>query len=204
MNPQVGVIERWAFLAGVTGVVASLLLIALYALVFGAGISEYEWTGPANDVTGAVSMGATIPVAFALRDLTGGGPPVRVTTWLAAAGMAVIVLLSVLLVARVIPFEVQAAGAIPSIVVVMVWLAVLGWAASRNGSLPYGLARAAVLIGVTAVAGLVVVGASLLLPTRSVAQYVVGGVGVLLGGPAYLAFPVWLIVLSFRIGSPTT
>ena len=65
---QIGVVERWGLLAGVTGIAANLLLIALYALGL-PDIGDYDWTGPANDVMGGiVSTSATIPVALLVDD----------------------------------------------------------------------------------------------------------------------------------------
>ena len=67
MNEQaVRAVERWGLLAGVTGQVGNVLLIALYVLAL-PGLETFEWTGPANDVIGGIVFtGALIPVAFAL------------------------------------------------------------------------------------------------------------------------------------------
>jgi hypothetical protein len=193
---RIRVIERWGLVAGVTGVAANVLLIALYALAL-PGVGDYDWTGAANDVMGGlVSTGATIPVALALGELVGRRSLVRAATLLAAFAMAAIVASSLLLVVDVIPFERQVFIAIPALVVMLVWTAVIGRAGAATGSLPPGLARLAVAIGVSGCLGMALVGSSVLVPLESVVQYVVGGAGLLVGIPAFLAFPIWLILLS--------
>lgn len=199
MNDRaVRVIERWGLVAGVTGVVANLLLIALYALAL-PGVGDYDWTGPANDVMGVVSSAAIIPVAFALRDLVGGGALVRWLTMATAAALALTVVLSLLLVTDVIPFEAQAAGAIPVIVVLFVWLGLIGRAGAASEALPGWAARTAMAMSVLMVAGMAIGAGALALPWESAAQYIVFGAAAVIGAPGYLGFPVWLIVLSGRL-----
>lgn len=196
---QVRVVERWGIVAGVTGVTGNVLLIALFAVGLPA-TSEYAWTGPANDVIGGiVAAGATVPVVFALGELVDGGGLLRRATVLAAAALTATAVSSALLVGQVISFEQQVVVAIPAIVVLYGWLTVLGRAGLRTRSLPSSLARAAVALGLGGVLGLLVAGASLLLPTGSPLQYAVGGLGLLAGVPAYLAFPTWLIAVSSRL-----
>jgi hypothetical protein len=174
-------VPRWALLAGITGVVANLLLLALFT------VPGADWTGPANDIVGGVvSTAATIPVALAWRrDLP-------VFTFAAVAGMTVIVVLSVLLVAGVIPFEAQLVGIIVPVEAMFLWV----WAVGRTGRLPRGQSRAAELIGLGAVLGFPLAALAWLFPQGSAAQVVVGGLGVLLVGPAWFAFPIWLIRLG--------
>jgi hypothetical protein len=174
-------LTRWALIAGITGVAANLLLLAMFTIPSSAG-----WTGPANDVIGGViSTAATIPVALAL----GRG---LVITRFAVAGMVVIMVLSVLLVAGVIPFAAQFAGIILPVEAMFAWVWVLG----RSGRLSRRLSRAAELIGIGATVGFPLVAASQLLPARSYAQIALGGLGVLLVAPAWFAFPVWLLGMA--------
>jgi hypothetical protein len=96
----------------------------------------------ANDVIrGIVSTGALIPVAFALRDLLGGGSSVHRMTPLAVLAMVTIVVLGLLLVVNVMPFAVQGPGADAAAVVMFVWVGVVGRAGAAAGTLPHGLAR---------------------------------------------------------------
>ena len=81
MDEAVRTVERWGLLAAITGIVSNGLLLALYTVA--QRNSGYEWTGPANDVIGAVSSGATIPVALALVTVLGEipRPPPRRPDW---------------------------------------------------------------------------------------------------------------------------
>ncbi len=192
-------IERWGLLAGVTGCVANALLVALWAVAI-PGDARYEWTGPANDVMGAVAVAAAVPLAWALLDHLDHPPRLATLTRVAVAGMVVTVALSLLLVVGVIPFPVQGAGVVASLVAIFTWLWGVGHAARSTGRLPAGLARAARVIAVAFLAALPLAGVAVVLPRDSVAQLATGGAAVLLCAGAYLAYPVWLLVLAARIG----
>jgi hypothetical protein len=197
MDEAVRTVERWGLLAAVTGIVSNGLLLALYTVA--QRNSAYEWTGPANDVIGAVSSAATIPVALALVTVLGQTRALRVATRLATAGMAVIVVSSAALVAGLIPFAVSAAAAGTAVVAMFGWVVVVGRTGRVTGRLPARLARAAEVIGAAALAATPLIGLSLLLPAGSIPQYLVGGAGLLLGVPAAAAYPVWLLLVSNRL-----
>ena len=123
---------------------ANGLLLALYTVA--QRNSAYEWTGPANDVIGAVSSGATIPVALALVTVLGETRALRLATRLAVGAMALIVGRTPRSSAGLIPFAVQVpAPASRS------WRCSAGsswWAGpAGHGRLPRRLARAAEIIG---------------------------------------------------------
>ncbi len=195
MGDRVAVVERWGFLAGVTGTVANVLLAGLYVSL-GTGDTDFRWTGPANDVMGGlVSSTAGIVFVRAVADVVDAGPGLRLATRAAVVGQAAVVGSTALLVADVMPFEAQVWVAVPGIVPVFVWALVLG--SSRR--LPGRLSRAATAIGAAACAGLGLGVGSLLLPAGSLVQYVVGGAGVLVGIPAFLAYPLWQVRLSLAV-----
>ena len=197
MDEAVRTVERWGLLAAVTGIVSNGLLLALYTVA--QRNSAYEWTGPANDVTGAVSSGATIPVALALVTVLGETRALRLATRLAIGGMALIVASSAALVAGLIPFAVSGAGAGIAVVAMFGWVVVVGRTGRVTERLPRRLARAAEVIGAAVLAATPLIGLSLLLPAGSIPQYLVGGAGLLLGVPAAAACPVWLLLVSSRL-----
>jgi hypothetical protein len=197
MNKAVRTVERWGLLAAVTGIVSNALLLALFTVA--QRNSSYEWTGPANDVIGAVSSGATIPVALALVTVLGETPALRLATRLAVGAMALIVALSLALVSGLIPFVVQGAAAGVVVVAMFGWVLVVGRTGRATGRLPGRLGRAAEVIGAAALVATPLVGLSLLLPAGSIPQYLVGGAGLLLAVPAFAAFPVWLLLVSNRL-----
>jgi hypothetical protein len=198
MLEDVRAIERWGLVSGITGVVANGLLITLYAVAL-PGNADYEWTGPANDVIGAVSAGAMIPVAWATYRLLGRDRTLRVATILASCAMGSIVILSILLVTKVIPFAAQGAGAGIALLFWFAWLYLVGRRGVKSGRLPRRLARAAQLIGGAVPVALPLVGLSFLLPAKSVPQYILGGAGLAIGVPAILAYPIWLLLFSSRV-----
>jgi hypothetical protein len=197
MDEAVRTVERWGLLAAVTGIVSNGLLLALYTVA--QRNSGYEWTGPANDVIGAVSSAATIPVALALVTVLGETRALRLATRLAIGGMALIVALSASLLAGLIPFAVSGAGAGIAVVAMFGWVITVGRAGRVTGRLPGRLARTAEVIGAAALAAAPLIGLSLLLPAGSIPQYLVGGAGLLLGVPAAAAFPIWLLLVSNRL-----
>jgi hypothetical protein len=200
LDQAVRVVERWGLLAAVTGLVSNALLLALYTVA--QRNSAYEWTGPANDVIGAVSSGATIPVALALLTVLGesrSNATLRIATRLAIVAVALIIVLSVALVIGVIPFSVQGAAAGISVPLLFAWVLMVGRTGLTTGQLPGRLAFAAQLIGAAVLVATPLVALSLLLPGESLPQYIVGGTGLLLAVPAFAAFPIWLLLLSNRL-----
>jgi hypothetical protein len=198
MLEDVRAIERWGLVSGITGVVANGLLITLYAVAI-PGRDEYAWTGPANDVIGAVSAGAMIPVAWATYRLLGGDRTLKVATILATCAMGSIVILSTLLVTKVIPFAVQGAGAGTAVLFWFAWLYLVGRRGRQSGRIPRRLARAAQLIGGAIPLAAPLAGLGFLLPAKSVPRYVVSGTGLAIGVPAFLAYPIWLLLYSNRL-----
>ena len=188
-------VERWALVAGVTGCTANGLLLALYAVAL-PGNHDYDWTGPANDVIGAVAALAMIPMARGVRDLLGGPGRLPLLTGTLAVSAAAMAIASGLLVTGRIEFPVQGVVGTGFAVALLLWTGSAGRWAAVTGALPPRLARAARLIGRGGLAGLPLAAVGAALPRGSVAQYAVGGAGVGLVLAAYLALPVWQIRLS--------
>lgn len=188
-------IDRWALVAGVTGCTANGLLLALWTVAL-PGNHSYDWTGPANDVVGAVSALATIPMAMGVRDLLGRPGRLPVLTTALVAGNGAMAGTSALLVAQLIPFEVQAVVAIPVVLAQFAWLRSAGRWGRRTGRLSRRLGRVAELAGNAVVVAVPLVGVAALLPRASTAQFAIGGVGAALGLAAFAVFPVWQIALS--------
>ncbi|MEV6495078.1 hypothetical protein AB0M20_41625, partial [Actinoplanes sp. NPDC051633] len=183
-------VERYAFLAGVLGLLANVLLIALY-VSFLPGLSSYSWTGPANDVVGGiVGSLAMIPVLLGLLRVVAATPALVLATRVAVAMLAVGALSSLLLVLQVVSFEVSVFVAIPMIVALFAWFLVLG----RSADLPGALSRRARLMGTAGLAA-IPIGLLALIPADPV-RYAAGGLALLIGLPVYLYTPVWFLQLS--------
>jgi hypothetical protein len=184
--------------AGVTGCAANVLLAVFYA---GRGASvgvqgAAEWAGPANDVVGAVSSAAMVPMALGLLACFGRPRGLVVATWAAAGAMVVNLTASALLLLDVIPFTAQAAAAVPAVAVIFGWLLLVGRAGQATRRLPAPLSTGAVAIGTGLLAALPLVGGAALLPASSPGQLLLGGTGLTLGVAAFVAYPIWLLALA--------
>jgi hypothetical protein len=188
-------IERWALVAGVTGCTANGLLLALWTVAL-PGNHSNDWTGPANDVIGAVSTLAMIPMALGVRDLLRRPGRLPLLTGALVAGNCALAAASALLVAQVIPFEVQAVVAIPVILAQFAWLRSAGRWGRLTGRLSRRLGRVGELAGTAVLAAVPLVTVAALMPRGSTAQYVIGGTGAALGLAAFAVFPIWQIALS--------
>ena len=196
-------VERWALVAGVTGCTANGLLLALYTVGL-PGDESYEWTGPANDVVGAVSALSMIPMTAGVRDLLGSPGRLQLLTRAVAVGGTASAAGSALLLTGVIGFPVQSVVGTGFGAVLLLWTAAVGRSAAASGVLPRRLARAARIIGGAGLGGMALAAAGAALPKGSVEQYAVAGPGVVLTVAGFLALPVWALALSWAMSRRPT
>lgn len=203
---RAGVVRRWptrrsaarcALVSGSTGVVANAFLAGYFALAAPAtGLPDgpFEWFGPANDIIGSLSMAALIPVICYVRRRV---PADRVLGGLSVAALVASGALAAagpLLVAGAITLQAQFVVAGLGLPVIFGWLWRAGRAARRSGRLPARVARFGEVVGLAALVATGVAAVGVALPAGSAAQVVVLGAAALPGLPAYLAFPVWLVL----------
>jgi hypothetical protein len=188
-------VERWALVAGVTGCTANGLLVALYTVGL-PGAGSYEWTGPANDVVGAVAALSMIPMAAGVRDLLGSPGPLRLLTRAVAVSGIASAAGSALLVTRVIGLPVQAVVGTGFAVVLLVWTAAVGRSAPASGMLSRRLASAGRIIGGVGLGGMALAAMGAVMPRGSLPQNVLAASGVAMGVVSFLALPAWQIMLS--------
>ena len=193
-------VTRWAaWVAGATGCAANVLLAGFYAgraSTLGVVGGAAEWAGPANDVVGAVSTAAMVPMALGLLAHLGRPRGLEVVTWAAVGAMVALSSSSVLLLRGVIPFAAQAAAAVPAVAVIFGWLLLVGRAGRATRRLPASLSTAAITIGTGLLTAFPLLGAAALLPTGSPGQLLLGGIGLALGVAAFVAYPIWLLRLA--------
>ncbi len=188
-----------AILAGTAGLAANAFLILYFALArpWQPGHDgPWEWLGPANDITGSLSMAALIPVIVHIRRRVPGD---RLLGLLSVGGVlaaAASAAAGPLLVGGLITLDTQFVVAGVGLPVIFGWLWRAGRAAGRIALLPPRTARFGERIGMTALGATVLAGIGSLLPVGSPAQHVVVGRAALPGLPAYLAFPVWQVVVG--------
>jgi hypothetical protein len=210
VKPGANAVSRFAYAAGITGILANLSLIAMYILLgVQAGDPEgytllgsaFHVTGSASDLLGSLSTALMIPVALFLgRRL----PRRRAARLVQVAGLAAMALLSVggpLLVLGVLAFEVETTIAVAALIFLSLWMLLVNRWLRQSHAWPYRLARFGEFLGTSFLAGYVIVGLGLLLPWMSWPQLVVFGVGILVGIPGYLGIPVWFVFLGRYLGS---
>ena len=188
-------VDRWALVAGVTGLLANVLLVVLFTT---PADGPYSWTGPANDVVGDVSTLATIPVAVGLFAVCGHRRGQGAITSLAVVAMAVMTTVSMLMVLGLAPFAAGTDSAYIGMIFLFGWVFAAGRAGRASGRLPRQVAGWGVAIGAAGLAGAALLTASAPLPAHSLIWDITFGAGWLTAIPVAL-FPVWLIVLSYRL-----
>jgi hypothetical protein len=182
--------------AGATGVLSNLLLIVFFALA-AAGAGPENLAGPANDLVGSLSCALMVPVAVSLAPLLPRRRAVRVTQVAGIAAMVASAVGGPLLVLGVVPFDIETAVGIGAWMLLAGWIGLVSRWTGRAGTLPPRPGRLGRLVGATTLAAAAGVAAGLvLLPRASVAQLVVLVVAGAPGIVAWLAMPVWFLLLA--------
>ena len=184
----------WAMTSGITGLVANVLLVLFFLLAqpLGDVRQRFMWLGTANDWVVVVQFLTFIPVALGLRTWLPATPAVRLATALAVVAMVGTAVLQLLLIAGVLDFGVQVGLVVPMFLLVYAWVLVVSSAGHRHGSLPRPVTRF----------GLLVTAAGLPFGWGSVAQLAFGVPGIVIGAAAWLALPVWPLLLARLVLSP--
>jgi hypothetical protein len=196
-------VDRWGLVAGVTGFLGNVLLAVLLTT---PADGPYAWTGPANDVIGVVSTLAIIPVVAGLLTVCGNRRGLGAVTALAIVALLAMAAVELAFVLGLVPFAAESDGTFAGLIVVFGWLFAASRAGRTSGRLPRQVASCGAALGAAGLAGAVLLVASVSTPAHPLAHAVTFGAGALISGPVYAAFPVWLIVLSYRLpghaGSP--
>jgi hypothetical protein len=189
-------VDRWSLLAGVTGVLANILLVILFTT---PADGPYAWTGPANDTVGVVATLAMIPVAAGLLAVCGNRPGLGAITSLAIVAMVVMAAVSMLFMLGLVPFAAQVDSSYAGLILIFGWVFAASRAGRASGRLPRQVATCGVALGAAGLAGAALLAASVPMPAHSLIRDITWAAGALAGAPVALAFPVWLIVLSYRL-----
>jgi hypothetical protein len=186
-----------ALVSGVVGLLAGVFLLGFFALdASGARLAGLS-LGFVNDVLGAVQFATLAPVAWALGRRLPAARTVRPATVVAVVAMVAFIVISVLLVTDVLSFATQIGPQIVAILVVYGWLLLVNLVAHRTRTLPRAVTRLGVLLGAGLITGLALVGAGFVLP--AVVGSVVTWLGYGLGGLAWLALPLYVLLLAARV-----
>jgi hypothetical protein len=191
----------FAWAAGSAGALANLLLVAFYIL-FAAGSDAQHVAGSSNDLVGSLATALSIPVALALVPLLPRRRVVRITQTVGIAALAVLTVGGPLLVLGILPFEIQAPIASGASMLLAAWLFLVNRWMRRAGTLDARITRVGRVAGAATLACFAgVLTGLVLLPWGSVLQFVVLGVTGLPGVLAWLATPVWFLMLGGRLAA---
>jgi hypothetical protein len=197
-----GTAAAWAVATGTLGLLANLVLVLFFALATPwstAPDGGWSWLGPVNDVIIVAQYAAFLPVPLALRKWLPDTRGVRAATVAALLAMLAVVVLQVLLIISVLTFETQVTYVVGAFLVVFGWILVVSRTAYRTAALPRRVAWAGLLIGSGFPLGLAVFGIAMLAPDGTLARYVGFGIGGVIAGAAWLALPVWPLLLAGRV-----
>ncbi len=179
---------------GVVNLVAGGFLIVMFVSLAQGG-STAPW-GPIND---ALAAAGNILLTLVLPRISRNAARSRLARgFVRATAVASLVsaVSGLLLVVRVLPFEPSTAISMVAIVLQCAWMLWLSRTWARDPRVPAAIWRFGLIAGLGLLAGMVLVGASLLLPFGSTAANLLLIPGVAGGGVAWLAWPLWYVLLG--------
>jgi len=193
--PQPDLIRgRWTVALGVVTFVSGAFLIVMFVSLSQGG-SAAPW-GPIND---ALSAGGNVILAALVPYLSRGAARTRGSrAFVRVVGAATLAAAAsgLLLVAGVLPFEPSTAISMVTIVLQCAWMIWLNLAWLREGRIPRRISRFGMAFGVGLLAGIALVGGSLLLPWGSWAANALLIPGVVLGAGMWIVWPLWFVLLG--------
>jgi hypothetical protein len=195
-RPRVRAPIVWALVSGVAGVVANLLLVAFFVLAFGLGLPQYGWLGTVNDAVIMVQFLTFVPVALALLGWLPPRRSMRLATAAAVVGMVFVVALQLLLIVRVVTFDVQVLLVVAAFLPVYGWVLTVSSVGHRSATLPRPVTRFGLVLGVSFPVGMLIFAAGLAFGWGSAAQLPFAVAGGVLAGLSWLALPVWPLLLA--------
>ncbi|GLK28763.1 hypothetical protein GCM10017608_26980 [Agromyces luteolus] len=194
-------VRIWAGLQGFVSLAALVALVLFFTLAtpFSTPQPRWSWLGPVNDwlaVIGAVPW--IVAMVLLARHLT-AGPWLWALTVLACIGAAAIAIVTLLMLGGLADLQAQTIVSVVATVVAFAWAAVAAVVAREAGVLPAWLAVLAIAITAALVATAIAGGIGFLAPDGSALRSTLFGVAVVLGGLAWIAFPVWWLAIASNL-----
>lgn len=188
-----------ALVSGLAGVAANVLLAAFFVRAAGLGLAQHGWLGTANDALVMLQFLALVPVAVALPSWLPPVRSVRIATAAGVVGMGLVAVLQLLLILRVLTFDLQVLLVVAAFLPVYGWVLAVSSAGHRSGALPRSLTRFGLVQGVGFPVGLVIFAAGLPFGWGSNAQLPFAVAGGVLAGLSWLALPLWPLLLARQV-----
>ncbi|GAA1759506.1 hypothetical protein [Agromyces humatus] len=196
--PRRTALRRWAFTTGYLGLASALALALFFALAdpFGAELRTWYWLGPANDVLSVVLALAQIVAALLLWRALAPSATLAALAVVMSLATAYLAVTTVRMLMGLATLDDQYVAAIPAIALMFGFLVAAGLVGLRRDRMCHRLARWAVAIGSAGGAALLVFAIGFLLPAGSAGQWTVFIIGGIAGAFAYVAYPVWWLVVG--------
>lgn len=194
--------EQLRIWAGLHGFVSAASLIALVlffvlATPFGAERRQWSWLGPVNDWLTVLGAAPWIVAMLLLAVRVRAPSWFWVATFIVAAGVVAMAVVTLLMLAGRAELTLQAAVALPVTVAAFAWVAVAAYFAGRAALVPSWVEVLASALAGALLLGAALIGVAFALPEASrMPLFVVGGA---LGGLAWLGFPMWWLVLASTV-----
>jgi hypothetical protein len=195
---RIGAPSQWAWISGIAGLVANVLLALFYLLAqpFSEVQNSFGWLGTANDWMITVQFLAMVPVALDLRRWLPLSRLVRVSTAIAIAAMVAVAALQLLLIAGVLDFDVEVLPVVATFLLVYAWVFLVSSVGHRHGLLPRAVTQFGLLLGAAFPLGLLITAAGYLIGSAFGHPFAFASPGIVLGALGWLALPVWLLMLA--------
>ena len=189
----------WAGLHGFVSAASLIALVLFFVLAtpFGAERRQWSWLGPVNDWLTVLGAAPWIIAMLLLAARVRAPEWFWVATFVVAAGVVAMAVVTLLLLAGRVGLSRQAAVALPVTVAAFVWVGVAAYLAGRSAAVPSWVEVFACALAGALLIGAALVGIAFALPEASrMPLFVVGGA---LGGLAWLGFPVWWLAFASTV-----
>ena len=196
MSEQVRI---WAGLNGFVSAASLMALVLFFALAtpFGSERRQWSWLGPVNDWLSVLGASPWIVAMLLLAVRVRAPKWFWVATFVVAAGVVVMTVVTLLMLAGRAGLSLQAAVALPVTVAAFAWITVAAYFAGRVAAVPSWVEMLAYALAGALLIGAAIIGVALALPEASrMPLLVVGGI---LGGLAWLGFPVWWLTVASTV-----
>lgn len=185
---------QWSIVLGLLTFTSGLFLLIMF-ISLGLGRGPDPW-GPVNDFLSGVAnllLAVLIPV---LSHRAARLPWERLGVRVLAAASVVGAMAGFLLVARLMAFEQSTAVSIAVIVLQILWMLWLNRRFLDDPTVPRAVSRFGIAFAVSLLAALGLFGASFAAGPGSLVGTVLQSLGGVLGGVAWLSWPLWFIMVG--------
>lgn len=185
---------RFAYAAAGLGGANLVTLALMYAIEVPRDGPYYF--GAINDFGSGLYFLSSIPVLRQIHLRLGDGPVNRAALWAVGGSSVAAAGSSFLLAFHKVPFAPSTAVTVGAILVQSAWVTAVNAKLLRRKGWPKRLARLGRGVGIAMLAGMPVLALGFVASSGSALRYALFGVGGILGGVAWLGWPVWYLLVG--------